>query len=61
MGFIHILSKEIWSGHPCCAFAASKEFVTQNPNSYKALLKAVLDATAYARKAENRKEITASM
>ena len=45
VGFIHILSKEIWSGHPCCAFAASKEFVTQNPNSYKALLKAVLDAT----------------
>ena len=61
VGFIHILSKEIWSGHPCCAFAASKEFVTQNPNSYKALLKAVLDATAYARKAENRKEIAAAI
>ena len=28
VGFIHILSKEIWDGHPCCAFAASKEFVT---------------------------------
>ena len=23
VGFIHILSKEIWDGHPCCAFAAS--------------------------------------
>ncbi len=22
VGFIHILSKEIWDGHPCCAFAA---------------------------------------
>ena len=61
VGFIHILSKEIWNGHPCCAFAASKEFVTQNPNSYKALLKGVLDATAYARKAENRKEIAAAI
>ena len=28
VGFIHVLSKEIWDGHPCCAFAASKEFVT---------------------------------
>ena len=28
VGFIHILSKDIWEGHPCCAFAASKEFVT---------------------------------
>ena len=27
VGFIHILSKEIWDGHPCCAFSASREFV----------------------------------
>ena len=24
VGFIHMLSKEIWDGHPCCAFAASQ-------------------------------------
>ena len=29
VGFIHTLSKEIWDRHPCCAFAASKEFVTK--------------------------------
>lgn len=57
VGFIHILSKQIWDGHPCCAFAASKEFVTQAPNSYAALLKAIIDATAFASKAENRKQI----
>ena len=57
VGFIHVLSKEIWEGHPCCAFAASREFVTQTPNTYHALLKAIIDATAYARKPENRKEI----
>ncbi len=34
VGFIHMLSKEIWDGHPCCAFAASREFVTQTPNTY---------------------------
>ena len=38
VGFIHMLTKEIWDGHPCCAFAASKEFVTTNPNTYRALL-----------------------
>ena len=24
VGFMHILSKEIWDGHPCCSFAASR-------------------------------------
>lgn len=57
VGFIHILSKEIWDRHPCCAFAASQEFVTGMPNTYKALLKAIIDATAFATKQENRKQI----
>jgi len=57
VGFIHILSKDIWEGHPCCVFAASKEFVTQSPNTYAALLKAIIDATAFATKAGNRKAI----
>jgi nitrate/nitrite transport system substrate-binding protein len=61
VGFIHILSKEIWDGHPCCAFAASKEFVTTMPNTYGALLRAIIQATAYARKPENRKEIAAAI
>jgi nitrate/nitrite transport system substrate-binding protein len=57
VGFIHILSKDIWDRHPCCAFAASQEFVTQMPNTYAALLKSIIDATAFATKAENRKQI----
>jgi nitrate/nitrite transport system substrate-binding protein len=57
VGFIHLLSKEIWDGHPCCAFAASKEFVTSMPNTYAALLKALIDATAFAHNPENRKQI----
>ncbi len=56
-GFIHLLSKELWEGHPCCAFAASQEFVTTAPNTYKALLKAIIEATAFAAKPENRKQI----
>jgi len=57
VGFIHLLSKEIWEGHPCCAFAASKEFVTTMPNTYRALLKAIIDATAIARAPQNRKQV----
>src|SRR2546427_6016242 len=61
VGFIHILSKELWEGHPCCAFAASKEFIASSPNTYAALLKAIIDATAFAAKAENRKQIAAAI
>jgi nitrate/nitrite transport system substrate-binding protein len=57
VGFMHILSKEIWDGHPCCSFAASREFITTSPNSFAALTRAIVDATAYASKAENRKSI----
>ncbi|MGX1097565.1 CmpA/NrtA family ABC transporter substrate-binding protein [Amorphus sp. MBR-141] len=61
VGFIHLLSKEIWDGHPCCAFAASEKFVTEMPNTYAALLKAIIDATAYASNQDNRKEIAAAI
>jgi nitrate/nitrite transport system substrate-binding protein len=57
VGFLHMLSKEIWDGHPCCSFTASRDFVTQMPNSYAALVRAIVDATAFASKAENRKQI----
>ena len=57
VGFMHLLSKEIWDGHPCCSFAASREFITTSPNSFAALTRAIVDATAYASKAENRKQI----
>ncbi|WP_459615227.1 CmpA/NrtA family ABC transporter substrate-binding protein [Bordetella sp. 2513F-2] len=61
VGFIHTLSKELWDGHPCCAFAASRQFVTQMPNTYQALLKAIIEATAYAHDPAHRKEIAAAI
>lgn len=57
VGFIHILSKDIWDRHPCCAFSVSREFITTMPNTYSALLKSIIDATAFASKPENRKQI----
>jgi nitrate/nitrite transport system substrate-binding protein len=56
-GFIFKLTRDIWEGHPCCAFACSQEFATTMPNTFKAVFKAIVDATHYAHKAENRKEI----
>ena len=56
-GFIFMLSKDIWAGHPCCAFAISHEFAKTYPNTFLALFKAIVDATHFASKAENRKAI----
>ncbi len=61
VGFIHMLSKEMWDGHPCCAFAASKEFISTAPNTYAALLRAIIEATAFAAKPENRKQIATAI
>ncbi len=57
VGFIHMLTKEIWDGHPCCAFAASKKFVTETPNTFHALFKAIIEATAYSSNPKNRREV----
>ena len=61
IGFLHILTKEIWEGHPCCAFAAPLSFAQELPNTYGALLKSIIDATQYASNPENRKEISAAI
>jgi nitrate/nitrite transport system substrate-binding protein len=54
VGFIHILSRDIWDGHPCCAFGTSEEFVRQNPNTFAALFRAVLNAANMARDPQHR-------
>ena len=56
-GFIHLLTKELWNGHPCCAFGTSTEFIQKNPNTFAALYRAVLTAAAMAREAKNRELI----
>ena len=57
VGFIHLLTKELWDGHPCCAFGTSTEFIQKNPNTFIALYRAVLTAAAMARKPDNRELI----
>ncbi len=57
VGFIHLLSKELWDGHPCCALGVPASFIQENPNAFAALFRAIATATAHAHKAENRMEI----
>ncbi len=57
VGFIDRLTKDIWEQHPCCVFACSEEFVKQSPNTYSAVFSAIIDATEYSDRMENREEI----
>jgi nitrate/nitrite transport system substrate-binding protein len=57
LGFIHILSREIWDGHPCCAFGVPEAFIKENPNTFAALFRSVLTAADMARKPQNRELI----
>jgi nitrate/nitrite transport system substrate-binding protein len=57
VGFIHLLSKDIWDGHPCCAFGAKEQFIKQNPNTFAALYRAILNASLVASVSTDRSEI----
>lgn len=56
-GFIHMLTKDLWPGHPCCAFAASDQWMGENPNTFRALNKAIIEAAGHAQDPANRPEI----
>ncbi|MEO1622605.1 MAG: CmpA/NrtA family ABC transporter substrate-binding protein [Cyanobacteria bacterium J06632_3] len=56
-GFIFKLTKDLWPGHPCCAFAASDQWIDANPNTFRALNKSIIEAAGYASDPANRTEI----
>ncbi len=60
-GYIHLLSSEIWNDHPCCAFAAQTAWIKQNPNTFRLVNKAIIDAAHYAHAPGHRAEIATSM
>ncbi|MEM9566974.1 MAG: CmpA/NrtA family ABC transporter substrate-binding protein [Cyanobacteria bacterium P01_E01_bin.34] len=57
VGFIHKITKDLWPGHPCCAFAASDEWIMANPNTFRALNKSIIEAAGYASQSDNRVEV----
>lgn len=57
VGFIHLLTRELWDGHPCCSFGVRGEWVKEHPNTFAALFRAVLNAAAMASGPQNRTTI----
>jgi nitrate/nitrite transport system substrate-binding protein len=56
-GFIHLLTRDLWPAHPCCSFTASKNWIDENPNTFRALNKAIIEASSYASNMGNRRQI----
>lgn len=57
IGFIHTLSVDMWRGHPCCTFAMGADFARSRPNTYAALVRAMLRSAAYLNVPANRSAI----
>jgi len=53
IGFIHLLSAELWDGHPCCVFTMNERILRDAPNTFAALFRCIIEATRYTDKAEN--------
>ncbi|WP_240966693.1 CmpA/NrtA family ABC transporter substrate-binding protein [Nodosilinea sp. P-1105] len=60
-GYIHMLSKDLWPGHPCCILGAGQEWMDNHPNTFQALTKAVLEAAHYSKDKSNRSEISQTL
>ena len=58
-GFIHLISKEIWEGHPCCSVTATDAWIKQHPHTFMAVFRSAVEAGLYASKLENRKGMAA--
>jgi nitrate/nitrite transport system substrate-binding protein len=53
-GFIHMLSKEIWDGHPCCSITATQAWISRYPNTFLAVFRGALEAGMYCAENANR-------
>jgi len=53
-GFIHLLSKEIWDGHPCCSITATEAWIRRHPNTFLAVFRGALEAGLYCAQDANR-------
>ncbi len=56
VGFLHLLTRDLWLGHPCCSFTASQTWIDQHPSTFRAVNKAMIEASNYVRLDRNRRE-----
>ncbi len=54
IGFTAITTQQMWKDHPEKVLAFTEEFATKNPRTVKAMLRAMLEASQWADKLENR-------
>ena len=59
IGFTAVTSQQIWKDHPEKVLAFTQEFAESNPRTVKAMLRAMLEASQYADKMENRPQVAA--
>lgn len=61
VAYLQVLSADIFPGHPCCVLSVTEKFITENPNTYGALFRAVARAGAYADPYENRNAVAEAL
>lgn len=44
VGFIHLISSEIWNDHPCCSVTATADWIKANPNTFNAAFRSIIGA-----------------
>ena len=54
IGFTAVTTQQIWKDHPEKVLAFTEEFATKNPKTVKAVMRAVLEASQWNDKLENR-------
>src|SRR5216683_5819812 len=57
IGFTAITTQDIWKDHPEKVLGTSAEFVQQNPNTTRAMIAAVIEASQYIDTMPNRKKV----
>ena len=57
IGFTAITTQQIWQDHPEKVLGFTEEFATKNPRTVKAVIRAVVEASQYIDKLENRPHV----
>lgn len=53
-GFIHLISKDIWDGHPCCSVTAPEAWIKEHPNTFMAFYRAIIASSLHVSEPKNR-------
>lgn len=52
VGFVFVLSRDIWDGHPCCGLVVQPALIRDCPRTFRALVRSVIEAQALLQRAE---------